>query len=59
MAPTKRKAVSLDTKQNILEDSRHGFKVSALVKKCELAPVTLPQNGCTSSMIYSRGKDAK
>nr|XP_037284840.1 tigger transposable element-derived protein 6-like [Rhipicephalus microplus] len=41
MAPTKRKAVSLETKSNILQDSRRGFKVSALVKKYELAQSTI------------------
>lgn len=41
MAPTKRKAVSLDTKMQILQDSRRGFKVSALVKKYELAQSTI------------------
>ncbi|XP_065290719.2 tigger transposable element-derived protein 4-like [Dermacentor albipictus] len=41
MAPTKRKAVSLDTKMDILQDSRRGFKVSALVKKYELAQSTI------------------
>nr|XP_054919709.1 tigger transposable element-derived protein 6-like [Dermacentor andersoni] len=41
MAPTKRKAVSLDTKMDILQDSQRGFKVSALVKKYELAQLTI------------------
>ncbi|KAL3188140.1 hypothetical protein MRX96_004136 [Rhipicephalus microplus] len=41
MAPTKRKAVSLETKSNILQDLRRGFKVSALVKKYELAQSTI------------------
>ncbi|XP_072144735.1 tigger transposable element-derived protein 6-like [Dermacentor andersoni] len=41
MAPAKRKAVSLDTKMDILQDSRRGFKVSALVKKYELAQSTI------------------
>nr|XP_050023826.1 tigger transposable element-derived protein 4-like [Dermacentor andersoni] len=41
MAPTKGKAVSLDTKMDILQDSRRGFKVSALVKKYELAQSTI------------------
>ncbi|XP_050023185.2 tigger transposable element-derived protein 4-like [Dermacentor andersoni] len=41
MAPTKRRAVSLDTKMDILQDSRRGFKVSALVKKYELAQLTI------------------
>ncbi|XP_054933552.1 tigger transposable element-derived protein 4-like [Dermacentor andersoni] len=41
MAVTKRKAVSLDTKMDILQDSRRGFKVSALVKKYELAQSTI------------------
>ncbi|XP_037527773.1 tigger transposable element-derived protein 6-like [Rhipicephalus sanguineus] len=41
MAPVKRKAVSLDTKLQILQDSRRGFKVSALVKKYKLAQSTV------------------
>ncbi|KAH7983814.1 hypothetical protein HPB52_014586 [Rhipicephalus sanguineus] len=41
MPPVKRKAVSLDTKLQILQDSRRGFKVSALVKKYELAQSTI------------------
>ncbi|KAL1468928.1 hypothetical protein MTO96_025144 [Rhipicephalus appendiculatus] len=41
MAPVKRKAVSLNTKLQILQDSRRSFKVSALVKKYELAQSTI------------------
>lgn len=41
MAATKRKAVSLDIKMQILHDSRHGFKVSAFVKKYEFAQSTI------------------
>ncbi|XP_037514583.1 tigger transposable element-derived protein 4-like [Rhipicephalus sanguineus] len=41
MALVKRKAVSLDTKLQILQDSQRGFKVSALMKKYELAQSTI------------------
>ncbi|XP_070388764.1 tigger transposable element-derived protein 4-like [Dermacentor albipictus] len=41
MAPTKCKAVLLDTKMDIFQDSRRSFKVSTLLKKYELAQSTI------------------
>ncbi|KAG0412273.1 hypothetical protein HPB47_010595 [Ixodes persulcatus] len=41
MTSTKRKANSLDVKQQILQDSRQGFKVGSLVKKYELSQSTI------------------
>lgn len=41
MAPTKRKAISLEVKQRIHRDFRQGFKVGSLAKRYELSQSTI------------------
>ncbi|KAL1417678.1 hypothetical protein MTO96_026644 [Rhipicephalus appendiculatus] len=56
MAPVKRKAVSLDAKLQILQDSQRGFKVSALVKKYELAQLTISTILKTGSTAIAKAR---